>query len=191
MDEPLSNLDAKLRLEMRTEIRRIHDAIGSTTVYVTHDQDEALSMADRIVVLRDGVVRQTGTPAELYERPLHPDVAAFMGFRNHIVGRVASVTGERAEIEVAGGRLTGLVREPVTPGAGAVVAIRPEDLVAGEASGLPAKVSAVEYRGRAFFGTASGPDGSELFFRSDRPVARDEIVQLSAVPDRTLVFAAT
>ena len=69
MDEPLSNLDAKLRLEMRSEIRRIHNLLGSSTIYVTHDQDEALSLADRIVVLRDGRVRQVGTPAELYARP--------------------------------------------------------------------------------------------------------------------------
>jgi putative spermidine/putrescine transport system ATP-binding protein len=66
MDEPLSNLDAKLRLEMRAEIRRIHEAIGSTTIYVTHDQDEALSMADRIVVMQEGMIRQTGAPDELY-----------------------------------------------------------------------------------------------------------------------------
>ena len=82
MDEPLSNLDAKLRLEMRAEIRRIHNLLGSTTIYVTHDQDEALSLADRIVVLRDGMVRQVGTPEELYARPAHADVAEFMGYRN-------------------------------------------------------------------------------------------------------------
>src|ERR1700675_439009 len=71
MDEPLSNLDAKLRLEMRQEIRRIHGQLGSTTIYVTHDQEEALSLADRIVVLRDGMIRQVGTPAELYALPAH------------------------------------------------------------------------------------------------------------------------
>src|SRR3954452_11810967 len=82
MDEPLSNLDAKLRLEMRAEIRRIHQLLGSATIYVTHDQEEALSLADRIVVMRDGVIRQVGTPAELFARPAHRDVAEFMGFRN-------------------------------------------------------------------------------------------------------------
>src|SRR6478752_1543534 len=73
MDEPLSNLDAKLRLEMRQEIRRIHAGLGSVTLYVTHDQDEALSLADRIVVLRDGEIRQVGTPEELYARPATTD----------------------------------------------------------------------------------------------------------------------
>src|SRR5215472_15165119 len=82
MDEPLSNLDAALRLEMRSEIRRIHQEFGLTTIYVTHDQEEALSLADRLVVLRDGQVSQVGTPAELYEHPSGPYVAAFMGYRN-------------------------------------------------------------------------------------------------------------
>src|SRR3954469_4075476 len=88
MDEPLSNLDAKLRLEMRAEIRRIHNELGATTIYVTHDQDEALSLADRIVVLRDGVVRQVGTPKELYDAPAHLDVADFMGYRNELAATV-------------------------------------------------------------------------------------------------------
>ncbi len=93
MDEPLSNLDAKLRLEMRAEIRRIHGSLGGTTIYVTHDQEEALSLADRIVLLRDGAVRQVGTPDDLYNRPEHLDVAEFMGFRNRIPGRVAAQDG--------------------------------------------------------------------------------------------------
>src|SRR6516164_10693856 len=71
MDEPLSNLDAKLRLETRAEIRRIHRELDRSTIYVTHDQDEALSLADRIVVMKDGVVQQVGTPTELYARPAH------------------------------------------------------------------------------------------------------------------------
>ena len=90
MDEPLSNLDAKLRLEMRAEIRRIHDLIGSATIYVTHDQEEALSLADSIVVMRDGLVRQVGAPEELYVRPAHADVAEFMGYRNLIRSRASS-----------------------------------------------------------------------------------------------------
>ena len=190
MDEPLSNLDAKLRLEMRVEIRRIHDAIGSTTVYVTHDQDEALSMADRIVVMRDGAVRQVGTPEDLYERPHSADVADFMGFRNRMAGRVVALANGRAEIEVCGTRLLGIPRDEVAAGAAATVSIRPEDLVAG-ASGIRAQVSAIEYRGRAFFGTALAPDGTELFFRAERPLVRDEPVTLQASPERTLVFAGS
>src|SRR5215470_12261997 len=82
MDEPLSNLDAKLRLEMRTELRRIHNELGRSTVYVTHDQDEALSLADRIVVMKDGVAQQVASPQEVYAQPANLHVARFMGYRN-------------------------------------------------------------------------------------------------------------
>src|SRR4051812_16765732 len=82
MDEPLSNLDAKLRLEMRAEVRRIHTMLGCSTIYVTHDQEEALSLADRILVMIDGQPRQIGTPEQLYAQPASPDVAEFMGYRN-------------------------------------------------------------------------------------------------------------
>ena len=78
-DEPLSNLDAKLRVQMRTEIRALHQRLSTTSIYVTHDQIEAMTMADRIVVLREGVVEQTGTPAELYDRPVNTFVATFIG----------------------------------------------------------------------------------------------------------------
>ena len=82
MDEPLSNLDTKLRIEMRAEIRRIHSQLERATLYVTHDQDEALSMADRIVVMKEGVVQQVATPKEVYTRPHNLHVARFMGYRN-------------------------------------------------------------------------------------------------------------
>jgi len=100
MDEPLSNLDAKLRLEMRVEIRRIHNQLGATTIYVTHDQDEALSLADRIVVLKDGEIRQVGVPTALYERPEHLDVAEFMGYRNRLIGEVVAVEGDRVTLKL-------------------------------------------------------------------------------------------
>src|SRR5690349_21522245 len=102
MDERLSNLGAKLRLEMRAEIRRIHELIGSATIYVTQDQEEALSLADRIVVMRDGVVRQVGTAEELFARPAHADVAEFMGYRNLIRSRASA-----GSINVAGVNLAG------------------------------------------------------------------------------------
>src|SRR5206468_600065 len=80
--------------------RRIHDEIGAATIYVTHDQDEALSMADRIVVMREGVVRQIGTPRELYGAPAHLDVAEFMGFRNRLSGKVTAIAGDTATVSV-------------------------------------------------------------------------------------------
>ena len=82
MDEPLSNLDAKLRLEMRGEIRRIHRELGRSTIYVTHDQDEAVSLADRIVVMQDGLAQQIAAPEDIYAQPANLHVARFMGYRN-------------------------------------------------------------------------------------------------------------
>ena len=187
MDEPLSNLDAKLRLEMRQEIRRIHEQLGSTTIYVTHDQDEALSLADRIVVMRDGSVRQVGTPEDLYARPAHLDVAEFMGFRNRLPGRLLELNGDRARLEVAGTVLDGTAREPLAA-ADVVAAVRPDDLFPVPEGGIPATVAAAEYRGREFYGTAITADGVEIGFTAvDRPTPGDPI-RLAAPPDRVLVF---
>lgn len=191
MDEPLSNLDAKLRLEMRSEIRRIHNELGATTIYVTHDQEEALSLADRIVVLRDGVVRQVGSPLELYEAPEHIDVAEFMGFRNSLPGTVQGIDGERATIRVSGAEIAGRVREPLTVGTPAVVMVRPDDLMAARTGGgaLTAKVETIEYRGREFVGTGRTSDGLELVFRSHDPVAIGTDIGLDADERRVLVFS--
>ena len=79
MDEPLSNLDAKLRVSMRTEISKLHRELGATTIYVTHDQVEAMTMADRIVIMKDGVIQQVGKPMELYDHPVNQFVAGFIG----------------------------------------------------------------------------------------------------------------
>ncbi|HKX07054.1 MAG TPA: ABC transporter ATP-binding protein [Stellaceae bacterium] len=188
MDEPLSNLDAKLRLEMRAEIRRIHNSVGSTTIYVTHDQDEALSLADRVVVLRDGTVRQVGAPSELYGRPAHPDVAEFMGYRNLLRSRVANSGAEAATVEVAGATLSGVVVERPANGE-AIVAIRPEDLTPEPRGPIAATVATAEYRGRDFYGTALTADRTELFFRSEQPVAPGDTLRLGAEPSRVLIYA--
>ncbi|MGO4706173.1 ABC transporter ATP-binding protein [Microvirga sp. 2MCAF38] len=191
MDEPLSNLDAKLRLEMRAEIRRIHNELGATTIYVTHDQDEALSLADRIVVLRDGVIRQVGTPKELYEAPAHLDVADFMGFRNKLKGRVLSIENGRAVIDVEGAKVSGVARENLSVGAPAFAAIRPDDLVAGEPgpNALAVTVDTIEYRGREFVGTAHSTGGLDFVFRSHYAAEPGSAIYLRAVDERILVFA--
>jgi putative spermidine/putrescine transport system ATP-binding protein len=186
MDEPLSNLDAKLRLEMRAEIRRIHQSLGCSTIYVTHDQDEALSLADRIVVLKDGQVRQIGTPQDLYARPAHADVAEFMGFRNIIRTR-AEQSGNGVSVMVGGARIVGIPMEPIS--GAAVVAIRPEDLVAVADGPIGAVVEAAEYRGRDFYGFGRSADGAELYFRSDVRVGTGETIRLNAAPERVLVYA--
>ena len=131
MDEPLSNLDAKLRLEMRSEIRRIHRVLGSATIYVTHDQEEAAFLADRIVVLRDGIVRQVGTPEELYTVAARLDVADFMGYRN-VPGDLAPGGTDGQAVEVFDCGFSTCARSvPASvdaAGGKVIVAIRPSDL---------------------------------------------------------------
>ena len=163
MDEPLSNLDAKLRLEMRAEIRRIHSGLGATTIYVTHDQEEAMSLADRIVVMRAGRVRQIGTPEDLYARPATLDVAEFMGFRNRLEGEVVAGDGAGASLSVGEGRLSGVAAAPLKIGAKAAIALRPADLTLGEAGGesLPVEVTAAEFRGEGFVCAGAGPGGAK------------------------------
>ena len=103
-DEPLSNLDAKLRVQMRTEIKELHQRLKTTSIYVTHDQIEAMTMADRIVVMRDGIVEQTGTPLELYDTPVNTFVAGFIGSpAMNLVPGVARVNGAASGVEFEGG----------------------------------------------------------------------------------------
>ena len=188
MDEPLSNLDAKLRLEMRAEIRRIHNMLGSATIYVTHDQDEALSLADRIVVMRDGTVRQIGTPEDLYARPAHPDVAEFMGYRNLIRATARPVCGGVA-VTIAGAEMIGTPVGDAFAGP-AMVAIRPEDLSPDPDGKIVAIVDSAEYRGRDFAGIARAADGTELHFRADMRIGPGEPVRLGAPAARVLVYPA-
>ncbi len=190
MDEPLSNLDAKLRLEMRAEIRRIHATLGATTIYVTHDQEEALSLADRIVVLRDGTIRQVGTPAELFARPLHRDVAEFMGFRNAIPGKLDRIEGDTAILRAGNVELRGHALDTLQPGAAAILAVRPDDLIAQLGGELMATVVSTEFRGHDYTGFARMADGTELVFTGPTGAAPGSDVTLAADPERALVYAA-
>lgn len=129
LDEPLSNLDAKLRLEMRAEIRRVCKEYKLTTVYVTHDQKEALSISDRMAILDSGRVLQVGTPREVYRRPTCRLVANFIGETDFLEGKVVGVAGERATVETAIGRFEGVLGDlRTTPvvGAAVTVSVRPE-----------------------------------------------------------------
>jgi iron(III) transport system ATP-binding protein len=107
MDEPLSNLDARLRVTMRGEIRRIQRELGITTLYVTHDQEEALAVADRLAVMQSGRIEQIGTPWELYTRPRTPFVARFVGLSNVLEGRVVGRAGRRITLDVGGWCING------------------------------------------------------------------------------------
>ena len=134
LDEPLGALDLKLRKEMQLELKALQREVGITFVYVTHDQEEALTMSDVIVVMRDGKIQQQGDPTELYERPVNRFVADFIGTSNPLKGRVVSVdeSTRRALIETDGGlRLRGTITDPTghpDVGAAVTVAIRPEHL---------------------------------------------------------------
>lgn len=127
MDEPLSNLDAKLREEMRTEIRRIQQTLNITSVYVTHDQIEAMTLSDRIVVMNEGVIDQIGSPTEIYRYPKSRFVADFIGRVNFVPGRVQKQIGNSMNVEVFGRAmtLTG-VRDTFSAGQSVVLIIRPE-----------------------------------------------------------------
>ncbi len=129
LDEPLSNLDAKIRMQVRAEIRKLQKELGITTVYVTHDQEEALTLSDRIAVLNQGIVFQIGPPKALYERPANRFVADFIGVSNLIEGKVRAVdrARERLTVETALGELSALIDESFQPGDPCVLAIRPEN----------------------------------------------------------------
>ncbi|MFG1811349.1 ABC transporter ATP-binding protein [Streptomyces sp. NPDC049040] len=193
MDEPLSNLDAALRLEMRSEIRRIHQEFGLTTVYVTHDQEEALSLADRLVVLDAGRVSQIGTPAELYEHPADPHVAAFMGYRNLLTLDVVSAQGSQALVRRGGLRLTGTVvgDAQVREGEAVTVAVRPEDVrIAGQGDQPVAEATAevVEYHGRVLHVEAVTREGDRIHLRARGEVRPGDAFTVAVDADRALVF---
>ncbi|NMJ41548.1 ABC transporter ATP-binding protein [Roseomonas sp. JC162] len=129
LDEPLSNLDAKLRDRARTWLAELRTRLGLTTIYVTHDQIEALSLSDRIVVMNGGRIAQLGTPQDIYERPADPFVADFIGTTNFLPARVAAVAGGAATLELADGQRVDIAAErPPESGAQVMLAFRPEQM---------------------------------------------------------------
>ncbi len=192
MDEPLSNLDAALRLDMRTEIRRLHQSLGLTTVYVTHDQEEALSLADRLVVLRDGRVQQVGTPEELYRSPANPYVAGFMGYRNLLPMTATARNGNEVTVSGYGIQLVGQARSELGTGP-VTVAIRPEDFIVGTPPSdvdnqIEVGIEVVEYHGREEAVQARLPEGQALRLRTTTRVSRGEVVSVWVPRDRVLVY---
>ena len=193
MDEPLSNLDAKLRLETRSEIRRIHRDLGRTTIYVTHDQDEALSLADRIVLIENGMVQQVGSPHEVYGQPANLSVARFMGYRNVIELPVEGEAGDRVTLAGSGIRLEGVLKQPLAGGRGCV-AIRPEEIIVGEAAGgvntIAGRVDNVEYCGRDSLVDFLAPDGTRLHVRTAARISVGDAVSVHVPVERALVYPA-
>ena len=147
-DEPLSNLDAKLRVQVRAELRRLQKQLGTTSIYVTHDQDEAMSLSDRIVVMNGGRVEQVGTPEEIYARPASLFVAGFVGQVNVLPGRVVAREHGRVWIEALGRRVA--VADDRCPSDDVLVLIRPEGIrltVPGADASDVGTIEELEYRG--------------------------------------------
>jgi ABC-type Fe3+/spermidine/putrescine transport system ATPase subunit len=162
LDEPLSNLDAKIRIQVRAEIRRLQKDLGITTVYVTHDQEEALSLSDRVAVMRDGKVLQVATPKELYERPATRFVADFVGINNFIPGVCHELSDGRVLVNTPLGPLRGLAGAALHAGDRCVMAVRPENIALGSGgdNACRGRVALASYLGNTLrydVETAGGP----------------------------------
>ena len=185
-DEPLSNLDAKLRVAMRAEIKALHQRLKTTTVYVTHDQIEAMTMADRIVVMHDGIIEQIGTPLELFDRPGNLFVAQFIGSPSMNVFRG---TARNAYVEALGARwpvLPGICRD----GADVHYGIRPTDLMLAP-QGVPARVVVVEPTGAETELLVQVADENIVVVMHGRTAAQpDDTVFLALDADKAHVFDA-
>ena len=140
-DEPLSNLDAKLRVSMRTEIRRIQQEAGITAIYVTHDQSEAMALSDKIIIMEKGVVTQIGTPQEVYYHPANEFVADFIGEANFLRGPLSGKQGDSAVVTVEGNPVNVVGASGLEEGKECTLVLRPESAVLAEQGQLPCKVS--------------------------------------------------
>jgi multiple sugar transport system ATP-binding protein len=207
-DEPLSNLDAELRVQMRAEITGLHARLGTTMIYVTHDQVEAMTMADRIVVLRAGRVEQIGTPLELYNRPDNRFVAGFIGSpqMNFLSGRIATLGDEGARVALdaaphgSGDAALPLRRSTATVEQRVVLGIRPEHVTVGPAAGslagslhVTATIDRVEQLGAASFLYCSLGSGERLTVHASGQVGYTggERITVSLPVTQTHVFDAT
>ena len=172
-DEPLSNLDAALRVQMRTEIGKLHADLGATMIYVTHDQVEAMTMADKIVVLNAGVIEQVGSPLELYHRPRNMFVAGFIGSpkMNFIKAKASPGKAGTITVELPGGAKLALKGDTkrITRGQAVTLGVRPEHLSIGgkAAATLSSKVRLAEYLGSESMFYTNLSDGSEIAVKAD------------------------
>jgi len=193
-DEPLSNLDAKLRVEMRAEIKQIHANLGLTSIYVTHDQAEALSMSDRIVVLRNGVLMQSGSPQEIHDRPKNSFVADFMGFRNFFPVRITALSNGAATATSGNLTLRARAGDGFAVGSDAVMAIRPDDIQLGPGAGgavtVPGRVEIVEYLGREQEAAVRTADDTRIWLRTAAHMQVGDQVELGFPVDKVVLLPA-
>jgi ABC-type Fe3+/spermidine/putrescine transport system ATPase subunit len=197
LDEPLSNLDAKLRVEMRGEIRRLQRLLGITVLYVTHDQEEALAISDRIGVMRAGRVEQIAGPREIYDRPATPFVASFVGTTNLLVGVIRARERDAADVAVAGTALR-LADVPGKAGDKVTLSLRPEALrllSPGEAAPprcaiLSGILGEVEYLGPVTRFAVTLIDGTTLALMALTPPTVSGAVTVAFDPQRVVVLGA-
>ncbi|OHC52897.1 ABC transporter ATP-binding protein [Tabrizicola sp.] len=190
-DEPLSNLDASLRLQMRIELAQLHRELQATMVYVTHDQIEAMTLADKIVVLRDGLVEQIGAPLEIYRRPANTFVAGFIGSpkMNLLKARVVAIEAGRARVDAAGLLCDVTVDHLPAVGAEVTLGIRPEHLAAGP--GASVQVQASERLGGVTYAYARLADGQPVTVQLDgeHDFATDGGLTVQPQPGRAHLFS--
>ena len=194
LDEPLSNLDAKLRMEMRYELKSLHERLRIASIYVTHDQSEALALSDKIVVLKRGLVMQIGSPKDVFERPMNLFVADFMGFKNFWKGKIVSMKEENGAVEVCldingkafVSRRTYLesealkvekLRAAFQNGFPVETAIRPDDFMVGENSvnAFSAQIDLVSYSGHSNDISASVENGLRLDARVEGKIGSEKL----------------
>jgi putative spermidine/putrescine transport system ATP-binding protein len=183
MDEPLGALDKQLREHMQFEIKHLHESLGITVVYVTHDQGEALTMSDRVAVFNDGRIQQLATPQDLYERPENSFVAQFIGENNKLRGRIEAISGDGCKVRLTTGQLIDATAVNVTQtGAETVVSIRPErvefktDLLPPGAQTIEATVQEVIYMGD-LWRTVLAVAGAEDFVMKSRNSQGQEVLR--------------
>lgn len=196
LDEPLSNLDARLRLEMRDQIARIHEELDLTMVYVTHDQAEALSMADRMAIMQRGKIGQLGAPRDVYHRPQSRFVADFIGETNLISGKVTDISDGQIRVETALGNIVSVLDADVEVGDAVECSIRPEHVRVTVEGGVDnvirADVLRVFFLGnheQYFFKLANGAEWKALAYASSEPLAKaGSMVQLACDPAHVVIF---
>jgi multiple sugar transport system ATP-binding protein len=192
-DEPLSNLDAALRVHMRKEIRALHDRLHATFVYVTHDQIEAMTMADHVVVMKDGVIEQQGAPLDLYDRPANKFVAGFIGSpAMNFVPAIAAEDGKRLTLDFGTIKQTLAIGQTLQPGRRVHAGIRPEHIaiVAQGQGSFDVPIGFVESTGSStFIATATQPELTIVETGRDKVRAGD-IIGLSIKPEQVHLFDA-
>ncbi|UXU76134.1 MULTISPECIES: ABC transporter ATP-binding protein [unclassified Paracoccus (in: a-proteobacteria)] len=189
LDEPLSALDAKIRVSLRNQIREIQQQLGITTIFVTHDQEEALSISDRIVVMHKGIADQTGTPAQIYNQPATSFVAGFVGTLNRFQAQVLDPA--RGLVQVGPHQI--LLNRPLPTGA-VTLAARPEALRAEDSDGIPAEITGAEFLGSVLRLRARALGQEVVLDRFNAPglelPAPGTAVHLSARPESWMVLPA-